>query len=198
MKSFILLMVFGFCTSAAAVPLGPAKDHCVQYHARKTMFLFKSEDVWGSNCNVTADFQKEGSLAQLKLTIPVEKFDSGNSRRDEDVKNMLKYAEHPMMTFTMDRMEIEDLKKIIASNEESLIPGTLKIGGVAHPVKFKVRSQRDGAGGKFWILGKMETTFSHFQMEPPKVGGGLIAKTDDWLELEVSLGSNEVKGWESQ
>lgn len=183
----LVFVIFGVSFVSNAAPLGLQQEHCVQYHTRKTMFLFKKEEVWGSNCSVTAELQKEGTAAALKITIPIEKFDSGNSSRDEDVKNILKYAEHPMMTFVMDKMEIEEMKKMVSSAGESTIPGQLKIGGVSHPVQFKVKVQKDGGGAQYWISGKMETTFTHFQIQPPKVGGGLVAKTDDWLELEVAL-----------
>ena len=164
----------------------------MQYHVRKKMFLVKSELVWGLNCEIAAEIQKEGGMVSVKMTIPVEKFSSGNEDRDEDVKSILKYAEHPRMIFSSEKIRFESLRTALDQGGDLRVSGALKIGGKDFPVTFQVRAKREGQNIIF--SGQTEVSLSHFEISPPRMLGGLVANVEDWLELSFNVHSRHVLG----
>lgn len=183
-----------FCWSIAlgTTTYQPHQDRCVQYHVRKKMFLIKKELVWGMNCEIAAEVQTDANQVSVKVTIPVEKFNTGNDNRDEDVKSILKYAEHPRMTFVSQKISLESLKTALEQGQEVAVPGMLKIGGRDFPVTFKMSLKKEGPDLVF--SGRTEAAMSQFEIPPPRMAGGLIASVEDWLELSFNIHGRHVVG----
>ncbi|MBX9766494.1 MAG: YceI family protein [Bdellovibrionales bacterium] len=192
LNTVAFVFTFGMMLHKSFAGFQAEQTHCVQYHAWKTLFLFKKEEIFGTNCAIQSEIQKTEAGPVLKLEIPIEQFQSGNSSRDEDVKSILKYAEHPVMRFESEILNLPELKASVNSGSAVDIPGKLRIGGVQFPVGFQVRLSRQD--GRILLRGTMTTTFTHFKIPPPQVLGGVVSSAEDRLELHVALSSEKLQG----
>lgn len=142
---------------------------CVAYQTTKGMFYVSNVDVVGINCSVILVKTNNN----IQVTIPVAKFDSGNSKRDSEVAVIIGGAD-----FTPLRFEAKlpvDLKK----NEiPPTIIGKLFIKGNENAVTLHL-SQSSSL-----IRFKVVTKFSTLGVRVNSVGpGGLIAEPQDDLIL---------------
>lgn len=165
--------------------------HCVAWRTNKTMFLFSKETPIGMNCKVQTTLKGEGEQKQLEVVIPIKGFDSKNADRDADIFTILKGPQQPDLLFQSEALSNNRLGALV--KEGGSVQGQLTIGGKAYPISFTIKSQKLGEGAVF--LGTFQGTFTQFDIEPPRVVGGLVAKVDDSLDLLFQFQSSEIKGW---
>ncbi len=156
-------------------------NHCVAYRVEKTMFLVKSDTVEGRNCDVSAQVLPEvGGLYHIEVNIPVRGFNSGDKSRDEDVMRILKSQERPEITFRSEALSGEAWRTRFAQKEFPL-EGKLSIGANSYPLTVNVAYVDQANSAE--VHGAARVKFKDFEITPPKVGGGLVAKSKPDFEL---------------
>lgn len=173
----------------------PEGSHCVAYKVVKTMFLVSNDEVVGKNCDVSAQILPEvGGLYHIEVQIPIRSFDSGNEDRDKDVVKILKGDQRPEMTFRSKALTVDGWRELFAKGEFP-IEGELLIGSKAFPLtlntKYKKASDQDE------VDGAARVKFKDFDMDPPKAGGGVVAKAKPEFDLYFHLLSQRILGADS-
>ena len=170
-------------------------SHCVAYEVRKTMFLLKTDTVVGRNCDISAQVLPEvGGLFHIEVNIPVKSFDSGDVDRDKDVLKILKGEQRPEITFRSVTLTAADWQKNFAKGSFPL-DGQLYIGPASYPVTLNVSYAETDTQAE--VRGRARVKFSDFAMVPPKVAGGLIAKSKPEFDLFFNLVSTRILGADS-
>ncbi len=194
MKNFWLLFVL----TASSLSFGqqkvdwPADKSAVAWQTEKRMFLVKNTEPLGMNTEVQVEVTKNGEDQVIRATIPINKFNSGDQTRDKDVVQILKGDVQPNLEFTsrsLSSLEYQDLK----AGKLKDLSGILKIGGQDFPVKFDIAMS--GEGGAQIVDGSLHATFTQFKIDPPSVGGGLVAKVQDKLKLYLHFHAKDIKGY---
>jgi hypothetical protein len=171
-------------------------SHCVAYKAEKIMFLFVNSDpVVGKNCDISAQVLPEvGGLYHIEVIIPISGFQSGDPGRDEDVGQTLRSGVKPEMLFRTKARTPEEWRTLFAKAAFDL-EGELSIGDKFYPLKVASKYvQRDETPE---IDGIAKVKFSDFDISPPKVIGGVVAKTKPEFELHFHLLGSRILGADS-
>lgn len=169
--------------------------HCVAYRAEKVAFFIAKSDVVGKNCEVSAQVLPEvGGLYHIEVNVPVRGFNSGDSERDQDVAKVLKVEERPELTFRTKARTAAQWKELFAKKEFDL-EGELTIGAKSFPIV--VQSSYISKPEAAEIDGVAHVAFKDFDLVPPRVVGGVVAKTKPGLELHFHLLSNRILGADS-
>ncbi|MGE4132477.1 MAG: YceI family protein [Bdellovibrionales bacterium] len=180
---------------AAAGSLFETGSHCVAYKVEKVVFFVKKDAVVGRNCDVSAQVLPEvGGLYHIEVNIPIRSFKSGEGDRDRDVMKILKADEKPDLTFVSKPMAAEDWRGLFAKGEFD-IEGNLQMGGKSYPVK--LNSKYVESGGSAEVDGMARVRFSDFDLKPPRVGGGILAKVKPDFELHFHFVSHRILGADS-
>lgn len=192
----INLLFFAFTTWAdTEKPLLEAGSHCVVYNVHKVMFLVSSGTVIGKNCEVSAQVLPEvGGQFHVEVTIPIRNFKSGDSDRDESVAKTLKDDVQAELTFHSKAMTAEDWRALFAKSNFN-ISGELSVGQKTYPVTFASHYIENGDNAE--VEGVAKVKFSDFEISPPKVVGGVVAKTKPDFELYFHLLGSRILGAES-
>lgn len=171
-------------------------DHCVAWKAIKTLALVKTVKPVGKNCSIKTEIKKDEFEGNFYFTseFPVKSFDSQEEDRDKEVQNILLADKHPIITFKTNSMPKADWKKILDGTTKTL-SGTLRVAGRAR--LFDVPIEVSKVGEQYRVKGLIKTKYSNFRIKPPSVGGGLIAKAKDYLELHFHLLSGKIAGAEA-
>lgn len=192
LNSLILILSLAW---AAKEPIIEEGAHCVAYRAQKTMFLFKSDEVIGKNCDISAQVLPEiGGLYHIEVNVPVRSFDSGDSDRDKDVIDILKGQERAELTFKTKAMNADQWRELFKQGAFAL-DGELFIGSQSFPLKMQAHYSEKSESAE--VDGMIQAKFEDVGLRPPKVGGGLIAKAKPNLELYFRLTSARILGADS-
>src|SRR5262249_23633002 len=158
-----------------------AGKHCVAYKVKKKSLSLFSGTVVGKNCDISVQLLPVvGGGYQVEVSVPISGFDSGDKDRDQDVKTVLKESEQPDIIFRSNTMSEKEWKDYIQKSNVTL-DGELTIAGKPYAISAPatVTKTKDGVE----VDGVAVVPFAKFDLQPPKVGGGLIAKADSDLEL---------------
>jgi polyisoprenoid-binding protein YceI len=169
-------------------------DHCVAYKTSKKMLFLFTPAVIGKNCGATAslEWNSENTKAQIKIVIPVDRFESGPGPRDGHVAEILGGKNLNPMVFNSQFIERSSLANLFKNGSMPIV-GNLEINGEGHDVTFT--STVVDRGEKKIIIALLETSFSELEVTVPKVGpGGIIAEIKDELELIAHFQTGMVKG----
>lgn len=170
-------------------------SHCVAYKVTKTMFLVRSDEVIGKNCDVSAQVLPEvGGLYHVEVNIPVRSFNSGDSERDKDVFVILKADQRAELTFRSKAYTEEKWHEMFRKSTFPL-EGELFIGTKSFPLTLQVTYSEKENTAEVAGIGKVR--FKDFDMKPPKVAGGVVAKASSELELHFHLVSQRILGADS-
>jgi hypothetical protein len=206
-----LLLAIFLCTSCIGLAFAetgwPTKDsNCVRWVVQKRMFLVKEIKVAGYNCAiklaVSSDSEsqspatsgKAGESAtsttrttnrKVSVSIPLDRFDSGEPERDEAVTDLLKNKSGKHIQFTTSALNSEQWQAL-ANGTLKRIDGMLDISGRSMPITVSLRYDSTR------IFGDVRTAFSRLQIPPPVVAGGAIAKVRDSLRLEFRIARSTV------
>jgi hypothetical protein len=188
-------LLFASHVWAAAPTLPDEGSHCVAYLAQKTMFLVSSGTVIGKNCDISAQVLPEvGGLYHIEVIIPIKSFQSGDADRDEDVAKSLKIEVKPELTFRSKAYSADEWRALFAKTDFEL-PGELAIGDKSYPLK--VSSHYLQHDDQAEVEGMAKVKFEDFQIAPPKVVGGIVAKTKPDFELHFHLLGSRILGADS-
>ncbi len=166
--------------------------HCVGYKVEKVMLLVSSSYVIGKNCDVSAQVLPElGGLYRIEVGVPIRAFQSGEEARDQDVMKTLKADVRPEILFKSRSMTANQWRELFARSEFSL-DGELSIGDKSYPLK--VSSHYTETSDNAEVDGLAKVRFADFEISPPKVAGGLIAKSKPDFELHFHLLASRILG----
>ena len=195
LNSLLAVLIAGAAAAATSELKFEESDHCVAYRVEKTMFLFKSDMVVGRNCDVSAQVLPEvGGLNHVEVNVPVRSFNSGDSDRDKDVLKILLADQRPEITFRSKAFSEAEWHSFF-SKDNFPLEGQLYIGPNAYPVTLTVKYTEKDAFAE--VQGAARVRFADFQIKPPKVGGGLVAKSSSDFELLFHLVSQRILGADS-
>ncbi|MCB0390834.1 MAG: YceI family protein [Bdellovibrionales bacterium] len=171
-------------------------SHCVAYIAKKRMFLIRTVEVIGKNCEVVSQVVPDiGGYFSYKLEIPIENFESGEAERDKDVRKLLKAKKQSSIYFVTDKMTREEWQAIINSEQSVKVKGQLNIAGSNYPVSASVKLIKSDSGIE--AEGIIKTQFKDLGLKPPELFGGVMAKVKEELVLEFHLQSDKTLGFDS-
>jgi len=187
MVKLVLLTTLGLGVFAkgeeSAKIVWPAGKSAVAWVTKKRMFVFQNVEPMGLNSSVRVTLNE--SQKTVSIQIPINKFDSGEPDRDTEVVKILKGDAQPDLLFTSDPISEDLQKNILQDHSVGRLGGKLQIGGKAFPVSFEVKKGKEGQ--LEFLDGELRTTFTAFDIEPPSVAGGLVAKVKDELTLRFRI-----------
>ena len=110
----------------------------------------------------------EKGVKAVQVTVPAEKMDCGNGKMNDHMRNALKVAENPTITFSLTNYDV-------AKNADGIsgtINGTLDLGGVKKPISL----QATGApvGDMLHVSGVYELRMTDYGLKPPSLMFGRI------------------------
>ncbi len=161
--------------------LDPAESQvCVGYRAKKTMFLVKKVEIEGRSC--TVDLHVDAN--QAKISFDIKSLVSGDSGRDQDVADRLGFAEIPKIEVSVPSINRDDWRKLREGEPKALsVSAEMKLRGKSFPIQPSV--QWNPESRKF--LGEVNGQYKDFDLEVPKVVGGIVAKADPVLTLWIEI-----------
>jgi hypothetical protein len=159
-------------------------NNAVAYIAKKTMFIFKDVTVIGVNSNIAFSKATLNDGVILTMSIPISDFKTNDSDRDEEVQKILQIQKSKFLIFRSNKISKNDYQSML-NGKSTLIDGLLAIGENNHPVTFRSLTKDQ------YILFDFESSFSNFEIDPPTVAFGLIAKAKDYLLLQARININD-------
>lgn len=190
--SILLSSAFAFATPLSLLDEG---THCVAYKTMKTVMLVSSSPVIGKNCDISVQVLPEvGGLYHIEVNIPIKGFQSGDTTRDEDVSQTLKADVRPEMTFKSKAMTADQWRALFKKGDFD-IDGELTIGDKTFPLKLASHYEEKPETPE--IDGIAKVHFQDFDIKPPKVFLGIVAKSKTDLELHYHFLGNRILGADS-
>lgn len=126
------------------------------------------------------EVQKPGGLAAFDLAIKADSLKSSKDGLDKNMYKALKTKEHPLITFSLKRMEGEPgaLKAI----------GVLQIAGVEREVTLPLKTTRKGDA--LAVSGEIDVLMTDYGIAPPKAMMGMVkADPKVTVTFDVQLGA---------
>ncbi len=187
-QTLILITLFLMSFSIfAGDPSWPTADTGVAWKTSKKMFMVKKVEPIGVNTAVTITKKiLDNQQFQIRLDVPINKFNSGEKGRDEAVLEILQAEKQASLIFISNPLDFDRFDQILAGKTK-VIAGQLKIAGRNKQVTFELK--KNGA----FLDGTMKSTFTHFGIKPPSVAGGVVAKVQDDLKLLAHLKIDQLR-----
>ncbi len=127
-----------------------------------------------------------GGRIEGGIIVPVIGFDSNNTKRDQDVAKILKYKEHPAITFEVVEMAGEDLERVLQSDSGRVALKAKISAAGGSKVYDVILAFRTARSKEIRFTTHIDAKFSDFGIKPPRLG--LILKTaPDRIELSGEL-----------
>ncbi len=153
----------------------PAQN-AVAYQAKKTMFFFKSVDVVGLNSNIGFSKSVLNSGRIISLNIPLESFKTDDKDRDLEVQSLLGVKKQKYLTFTSEIL-FDPMYEKLQTGTLSSMKGKINIAGEFYAVKLSLNYSEK------YLFAEIESKLSSFNIKPPKVALGVVAKAHDYIKL---------------
>lgn len=169
----------------AEVKINWPSENSVAYVAKKKMFILKKVDVIGINKNIAFSKASLNSGYIFTVSIPIMDFKTDDKERDLEVSKLLNITKSKFLLFRSNKLDTDQLAAL-KRGELKTLSGSLQIGDKKFEVYFKM--SLDGS----YIKGEYQTTLSHFEIEPPSVGYGLVAKALDYINLKVRIRLRDI------
>ncbi len=174
-----ILLAFSAQASDVRFPEGKT---CAAWKAKKRMFLVRTLEPVGISCDVKVSWLGEGNESRILIVVPINTFDSGEAERDQEVVKILGGDAHPDIKITSEFLTTE-VRSEFESGKTVTVKGEVELAGRKVEKPFLV--VRDPAGLVARV--QLQTKFQEFQIEPPTVAGGAVAKVHDVLELHAQI-----------
>jgi polyisoprenoid-binding protein YceI len=133
----------------------------------------------GSNA-ILSLFTGEKGVKSVKVTVPAERIDCGNGKMNDHMRNALKVAEIPTITFNLTDYDVAKSTDGIAGT----INGTLDLGGVKKPISLHASGKTEG--GMLHVNGVYELRMTDYGLKPPSLMFGRI-KVGDTVKVGFDL-----------
>lgn len=186
----VLCLLFSFFISSSAwagiSPLFNNGEHCVAYKTRKTLFLVRTVDVVGKNCEVSSQvLPVPGDKYYIEVLVPVDAFKSGEPERDRDVAKILGAGGKTHVVFKSNAFSKEEWNKFLEAQSFEL-EGEIQVGTEVRPLKVQTALVKN-AEGSIEVDGVAKVTFKEVGLKPPQMGFGMMASVKQQLELHFHL-----------
>ncbi|MBV2168156.1 MAG: YceI family protein [Bdellovibrio sp.] len=167
---------------------------CSEYVAQKTMGFISDSEVVGKSCSGTFWIKKiSGGKFVVSAVIPVGSFDSGIHKRDVDIERLFTSSSSKgLLRFDSKELDATFLEQLKSGSAE--LPGVLTLKDVSRNVRFEV--QLDSENKR--ILATLETKLTDFDLEPPRVLGGFIAKVHPDFKIRVNVDAKVLSDFNLQ
>ncbi len=163
------------------------KSGYVRYEVRLKTLGIGGDNVSAINRRVMGKILiTGGGRIEGGIIVPVIGFDSNNTKRDQDVAKILKYKEHPAITFEVVEMAAEDVERVLQSDSGRVaLKARISAAGGSKVYDVVLAFRPDGSKAIRFTT-HIGAEFSDFGIKPPRLG--LILKTaPDRIELSGEL-----------
>lgn len=171
---------------AVAVSLGPGSTlwlegtstlHDFESRTTATTFAVTRDAATAAprDASDLATLMRTAAVRGVDVTVPVLTLHSGKDGLDKNLWKALRAAEHPDITFHLERYARPDAPE----NADTLAlraEGALTVAGQARPVTLEARAYR-GSGG-VWLEGRQVLRMTEFGIKPPRMMLGTIRVGD--------------------
>lgn len=130
-----------------------------------------SHDLTG---RIAASWGSQPTVSEVRLSIPVGTFDSGNGMRDDKMRDVTKAGDHPEATFTADRVTLL-IWPPGGSRGTWRLSGTLAFAGTTQPLTTDADVTWDGA--TLTASGSFNIDLDEFGVDRPSLLGRKIDET---------------------
>ena len=173
MKPILLFL----CLSVQLFPLS-IPENCTAFLSKKDMLFAKNRMVQGNNCEQKISIARKGRELLFRITVPANRFESGNSRRNSIIEEILGET----ITFTF-LLHPDMLQK-----PDFLAAGQIQIRNISYPLVFKVTGKDGSYQGMY--TGKL----TDLGITPPTAGPfHAVAKTHDYVILGFHIRQNIIR-----
>lgn len=187
-----LLVNPAWSSPTAGLSIFHSGEHCVAYRTKKVLFLVRTVEVVGRNCDVSSQIMPEvGGKYYVEVLIPVDAFKSGEPERDRDVSKILSPGGSPNVTFRSISMTKAEWEKAF-TQETFELDGQIQIGETSNPVKATVKLVKGEDGVE--VDGLVKATFKSLGLKPPRMAFGMMARVKDDIELHFHLNGAKTLG----
>jgi len=163
------------------------KSGHVRYEVRLKTLGISGDNVSAINRGVMGKILiAGGGRIEGGIIVPVIGFDSNNTKRDQDVAKILKYKEHPAITFEVVEMAGEDVEGVLHSDSGRVALKARISAAGGSKVYDVILAFRSARSNEIRFTTHIDAKFSDFGIKPPRLG--LILKTaPDRIELSGEL-----------
>jgi polyisoprenoid-binding protein YceI len=159
----------------------------IGFDARTTLhdFTATTSAVEGE---LEADLSRPGESPRARITVQAAKLDSGDAKRDAEMRERLAVEEHPALEFELTAFEPDEIDAA-ALRASGRVLGRMRVRGVTADVVMPVRISIDDAR-RMCVEGQMKLDLSRFGVPVPnKLGLISMAKeVDVWIALKLRAG----------
>lgn len=172
MKAFLFLYTI-VSTLIAQICTVDASRSNVYYKATTAFMLVNTNTITGVNTKLEGHLEVGKKNYQGIVKVRADGFNSQNSMRDVDVRDILRATLFPTISFKV-HQKVEQVKP------PHLIKGVLEVNGVEKPLALAVLETRKE---KVLILSaKTTVSYRDFNMRPPAVGW-IITRAEENIEI---------------
>lgn len=190
--AFAILHFSGLSGAAQDSVFSAEQNHCAAWKTEKRLALVSTVVPIGRNCNIVVEFKSNGDKQYfVNVIMPINKFDSESKSRDSEVQKILGADKIADLSFVSESLTLPKWEDLL-SHQTAQISGVLSWHEKSYPVTFDVELSR--VDEKLFARGRFIGKFSYFNLEPPLVMGGIVAKVRDVLELHFKIDSSKIQG----
>lgn len=175
---FAVALVTLFASAAEAQPMDPPRAFVTEsgtviFHSRVPLHNFTGTSSLLNGLISLAD-------STLDFYVDLSTLETGNRRRDRDMRKTLRVEEHPFAEFT---------GRLLPGSDEPNEPtnsvvavGTFSINGVSRPLRVE-GTLIDSGAGTLELSAAWELSLEDFEIRPPRL---LIVKVNDTQAIELT------------
>lgn len=189
MKSLLTTILIFFLTALSSLAQTTNKNYVISDKSSMEITGTSTIHDWEAEVNgiqSTIDFNAEALNAEtesspvtaLSLTIPVKKIESGKGGMNKKIYGALKEKDHPNITFTLTKADLNGNSSSSASEFELMAQGTLNIAGVSRDISFPVKGQLQ-SDGTYEFTGKYDLNMTDYKVDPPSAIFGTIKSGEE-------------------
>lgn len=132
---------------------------------------FRSEGNWTG-----------GEVAELVVTVPVEQLDGGKNKMNRDLREALRFRDHPDIQFTWDTIQFTGATD---TGRRADVSGRVFIAGVERAIRFEADISLN-EWSQIVASGSVELNMRDFEIDPPTAFFGVI-RADEIVYLKFEL-----------
>jgi len=160
----------------------------VYYTADIRIALVSTSTVKGVNSSVNGIIKwietEARPIVKADITIDAAQFDSGNSSRDSDVRDILNVDEYPEIRFELKSLLGIEAKSLEEISGQYVATGSLSVHGTTKEISVPVSLHY--IGGMLTVKGSTAAKYTDFGIDPPRVAG-FVGRAPDELRLHVNI-----------
>ncbi len=190
MRSLALLASLSVAATPVGAPITVTPESKLWVEGTSTVRDWKCQapvfeaTIAGNERALHEVLEGEKGIRAVSLVVPVPKMNcNDNNTMNEHMRKALKATEFPTITFTMLSYELTKGQAAV----QGTLTGTLRMGGVEHPLSLPV-DVTDGGAGKAHVVGSVVVDMKSYDLKPPtlmlgtmRVGKDVTVKFDLYL-----------------